>query len=103
MKRFYFLLALLLLLPCSLVAQDSVLVTLRGIVTDHDNGRRLPDVQVHVSGTNIATMTNDDGRFSLRLAQMPEQLLFSSIGYATAVVGRDQLEKTQQVKEGKPV
>ena len=103
MKRFYFLLALLLLLPCSLVAQDSVLVTLRGIVTDHDNGRRLPDVQVHVSGTNIATMTNADGRFSLRLAQMPEQLLFSSIGYATVVVGRDQLEKTQQVKEGKPV
>ncbi len=103
MKRYHFLLALLFLLPCSLVAQDSVLVTLRGVVTDHDNGRRLADVQVHVGGTNVATMTNADGRFSLRLAQMPEQLLFSSIGYATVVVGRDQLEKTQQVKEGKPV
>ena len=103
MSRHYLLLVLLFLLPCSLVAQDSVLVTLRGIVTDHDNGRRLPDVQVHVGGSNVATMTNADGRFSLRLAQMPEQLLFSSIGYATVVVGRDQLEKTQQVKEGKPV
>lgn len=103
MKRYYLLLALLFLLPCSLVGQDSVLVTLRGVVTDHDNGRRLADVQVHVGGTNVATMTNADGRFSLRLARMPEQLLFSSLGYATVVIGRDELERTQQVKEGKPV
>jgi len=64
MIRQYLLLTLLFLLPCSLVAQDSVLVTLRGIVTDHDNGKRLPDVQVHVGGSNVATMTNADGRFS---------------------------------------
>ncbi len=103
MKRFYHLLVLLLLLPCSLMAQDSLLVTLRGIVTDFENGRPLSDVLVHVGGTNVATMTNADGRFSLRLARMPEQLRFSSMGYATVVVGREQLEKTQLVNEGEPV
>jgi len=56
-----------------------------------------------VGGSNVATMTNADGRFSLRLAQIPERLLFSSIGYATVVVGREELEKTQPVEEGKPV
>lgn len=103
MLRHYLFLILLLLLPCSLVAQDSTLVTLRGVVIDDENGRELPDARIHVSGTNVATMTNADGRFSLRLAKMPDKLFISSLGYGTVEIPRAALEKSQQVEEGKPV
>jgi len=103
MIRHYLFFILLLLLPCALEAQDSMLVTLRGVVTDLDNGRKLPDVQVHVGGTKVATMTNADGRFSLRLTQIPDRLIVSALGYATAVIGRSELEKTQIVDKDEPV
>ncbi len=103
MIRHYLFLILMLLLPCTLKAQDSVLVTLRGVVTDMENGRKLPDVQIHVGGTKVATMTNADGRFSLRLSQMPEKLFVSALGYATAVIGRNELEKTQRADKKEEV
>ncbi len=103
MIRRYFFLILLLLMPCALMAQDSTLVTLRGIVVDAKDGKELPDVRIHAGGTNVVTKTNTDGRFSLRLAQIPKQLMISALGYATVVISRDELEKTQPVKANEPV
>lgn len=103
MIRRYILLILLLLMPCSMMAQDSILVSLRGIITDAENGRELPDVRIHAGGTNVVTKTNADGRFSLRLPQIPQRLLVSALGYATVTISHDELMKTQQVEAGNPV
>ena len=90
-------LLLVVLLPfMAFAAGDSTMVTLRGLVTESGGGRKLPDVQVHVVGTHVATMTNADGRFILRLPKMPDQLLISAIGFSTVTVNRAELQATQR-------
>lgn len=52
------------LLPAGLAAQDDG--TIAGAVTDRASGRPLPEVQVQVAGTQRGSMTDREGRFSIR-------------------------------------
>ncbi len=57
-------------------------VNIKGVVTDKSNGEQLPGTSVTVKGTNIGTMTNEQGSFELRLSQkLPVTLVFSFISY----------------------
>ena len=56
-----------------------------GKVTDTD-GQPLARVSVMVEGTEIHTVTNDDGMFTLKTPQQPRQLLLSHIGYKSRKV-----------------
>ncbi|MBA3578529.1 MAG: SusC/RagA family TonB-linked outer membrane protein [Gemmatimonadaceae bacterium] len=52
------------LLPAGLAAQDDG--TIAGVVTDRASGRPLPEVQVQVAGTQRGSMTDREGRFTIR-------------------------------------
>ena len=79
------LMAFLLLDVSPLWAQDEVesYFTVTGIVKNKDNKRKLENVNVSVPGTNIGTVTNADGVFSLKIkdAEVVRGLEVSHIGY----------------------
>jgi len=57
--------------------------TIRGQVTDTGSGSSLPGVNIVVQGTNIGTVTDVDGNFSLSVPSLNETLVISYIGYQT--------------------
>ena len=71
------LLFLLLLLPCTLMAQTSV----EGVVVDSKTNQPLPGVNVNVQGTSTGTTTDFDGKFKLGKIKNGDNLVFSFIGY----------------------
>ena len=79
----HLLIILLVMLGNSLTAQD--ITTISGIVTDRQNHQPLPHVSV-VAG-KVGTVTNDQGRFTLKLpttlTSQPSALDFSMIGYVS--------------------
>lgn len=92
-----------LLLACSLLsvmAQDNLSLTLKGVVYDRSTGKRLADAQVHVYQSTLATMTNADGRFSLKMDSIPQMLAISMLGYNTAILSREQLQNAQPKTPG---
>ena len=52
-----------------------------GVVTDRKTGDPLPHVSVMVEGEDIHTVTNDDGRFTLKTAHRPQYVQLTHIGY----------------------
>ncbi len=68
-----------LLLVLVLNAQSVV----SGLVKDRKTGHPLAHVSVAAEGTDIHTVTNDDGRFTLKVAQLPRYIQLSHIGYKT--------------------
>lgn len=60
--------------------------TIRGTVTDQENGEPLPGVNVLVKSTTLGTVTDVDGNYTLNVPDDVEVLVFSSIGYATQEV-----------------
>ncbi|WP_266368373.1 SusC/RagA family TonB-linked outer membrane protein [Tellurirhabdus rosea] len=62
------------------VSQD---ISLRGRVTDGENGQPLPGVNVAVKGTSRGTTTDGEGNYRLSVPEGGTTLVFSFIGYAT--------------------
>ena len=81
MKRFYFLLVCLCLLPVGLLAQMRV----EGTVLD-ENGDAAIGANVVVSGTTIGTVTDFDGQFELNVPNGAKNLTISYLGYKTVTV-----------------
>ncbi len=91
---FAWMLALMLLLPSALWAQQTV----KGTVTDED-GAPLPGVGVVVKGTRTGTMTNSAGSWTLRLPEGARELEFTCLGMNTEVVpiaGRSVIDVTMK-------
>lgn len=87
-----------------ILAQDSLSIILKGYVVDKMTRKPVSDAQIHVNNSRVATMTNSDGRFGLRVSKMPEQLIVSMMGYENAILTREELDKalpTRADKEGK--
>ena len=84
-ERYLFLLimAIFVMMPAS--AQND-LVQMSGVVRDAKTGKVLPQVAVSAQGGHEATVTNSDGMFSIKTPRIPQSLIFSHIGYQTAVV-----------------
>lgn len=67
----------------------SVLLAMRaqtvvsGVVTDRQTGNPLPHVSVLAAGSGEHTVTNDDGRFTLKTTSRPSYIQLSHIGYKT--------------------
>ena len=84
------LMAFLLLGISPLWAQEEAgnYFTITGIVKNKDNKRKLENVNVSVPGTNIGTVTNADGVFSLKIKDTETILGFevSHIGYLNSQV-----------------
>ena len=76
------LLFLLLLLPFSILAQNTV----SGTVLDKASGQPIPGVNVNVQGANNGVSTDFDGKFQLSNVKKGDQIVFSYIGYKNSVV-----------------
>ncbi|WP_347373808.1 SusC/RagA family TonB-linked outer membrane protein [Aequorivita sp. Q41] len=72
------LLLLVFLFPCFMVAQ----APLSGKVIDENNAT-VPFVNVIEKGTANGTTTDVDGNFTIKVAELPATLVFSSIGFET--------------------
>ena len=59
--------------------------TVTGTVSDASNGEGLPSVSVKVKGTNVAAVTNFDGKYSISAGQNAV-LVFTALGYASQEV-----------------
>ncbi len=64
------------ILPNSIYAQ---IINVSGIVNDADN-QPLPGVNITVKGTNIGTISDFEGRYSIELSSENQVLVFSMIG-----------------------
>lgn len=82
----YCVLLLLMLFTAAADAQDigqrDKRFAVSGVVTDQ-RGKRLPYVNVRVSGERVSTVTNDDGFFTIKTVQPAKALEVSHIGYQT--------------------
>ena len=54
-----------------------------GLVKDRQTGRALSRVSISAEGGEPRTVTNDDGRFELKVTRQPRYLLLSHLGYKT--------------------
>lgn len=97
------LLFLLLLLPLSILAQNTV----NGTVLDQVSGQPIPGVNVNVQGATNGVSTDFDGKFQLSNIKKGDKIVFSFIGYKASVVTYDSqksvmvslLEDENQLKE----
>ncbi|MFV8343433.1 SusC/RagA family TonB-linked outer membrane protein [Flavobacterium sp. XS2P39] len=76
------LLFFLLLLPFSILAQN----TINGVVLDKVSGQPIPGVNVNVQGANNGASTDFDGKYQLSNVKKGDKIVFSYIGYVNAVV-----------------
>lgn len=74
----------LLLAALGLMAQNTVQVS--GQVIDAQSKKPLSQATVAAKGTNIATVTNDDGYFLLKLPEGKTRVNISHMGYETSYV-----------------
>ena len=71
----------LLLMLATLAVQAQQVVS--GVVKDRQTGKPLSHVSISAEGTDVHTVTNDDGYFTLKVAQRPRYIQLSHIGYKT--------------------
>jgi TonB-linked SusC/RagA family outer membrane protein len=79
-------LAALLLLAIPGFAEAQEMRTVSGEVVSSDNQSPLPGVQVTVKGTRIGTITDANGRFTLRVPGDATMLVLTNLGYRTREV-----------------
>ena len=72
---------LIALLLAGLAAQAQQVVS--GIVKDRQTGDALSHVSITAEGSEVHTVTNDDGRFTLKVKNSPKYIQLSHIGYKT--------------------
>jgi len=68
---------------------------IRGTVSDSQTGEGMPGVNIIVKGTNMGSVSDVDGKFSLSVPDRNATLVFSFIGYVTKEVpleGRTQID-----------
>ncbi len=75
------LLSLLLLLFVTTIAWGQQVVS--GVVKDRHTGEKLPHVSITAEGSDAHTVTNEDGRFTLKLKNAANYIQLSHIGYKT--------------------
>ncbi|MFW6205663.1 MAG: SusC/RagA family TonB-linked outer membrane protein [Gemmatimonadota bacterium] len=80
------LLSALFVLPTTVLAQQT---RVGGTVTSAETGEPMQGVNVMVKGSNIGTMTNRNGQYTLQVPGPDATLVFSMIGHATQEVAVD--------------
>jgi len=73
-------LGMILALLC-LVSSTFAQTAVKGRVTDESNNQTLPGVNVSIKGTNLGTVTDADGNYSINVRSAADLLVFTFIGY----------------------
>ena len=71
----------MLLMLASLAIQAQQVIS--GVVKDRQTGKPLSHVSISAEGTDVHTVSNDDGYFALKVAKRPRYIQLSHIGYKT--------------------
>ena len=87
MKRFVFVLSLLLFVGINLMQAQGVQVS--GNVTSAEDGSALPGVSVVVRGTTIGAVTDFEGNYTITVPDGTGTLMFSFVGMLTQEVALD--------------
>ncbi len=90
--RFIWFLLTLLSLPAPLAAQDTKLSTIVGTITSH-NGESLPGSQILLSGSELGTVADFEGRFVLKNIPFGRHTLVASY------LGHENQEKVVEVSQ----
>ena len=96
-----FTLGCLIIFLCSsttpLMAQDAAVndLIITGVVKNKDSRRKLENVNISVVGSNVGTVTNADGTFSLKVteAEICRGLEVSHIGYLSTRLSAEEVGK----------
>lgn len=84
-----------------LSAQNAVIndFVITGVVKNKDNRKKLENVNVSVIGTNIGTVTNADGTFSLKVADAEAYrgLEVSHIGYLSTHISLEEIGRHKEL------
>ena len=54
---------------------------IHGYIRDKNSGEPLPEANIQILGTFAGTISNDDGKYLLKLKNLPATILVSYIGY----------------------
>jgi len=81
-KKHLFLIAFVMLLGLNLSAQ----ITVKGIVTEEETNQPLSGTNVIIEGTTKGTVTDFEGKFSIKLPSEGGILDFSNMGFTTQVI-----------------
>jgi len=84
MKRFVFVLSLMLFAGFNLLQAQGVQVS--GSITSADDGSALPGVSIVVRGTTIGAVTDFEGNYSITVPEESATLMFSFVGMITQEV-----------------
>ena len=87
MKRFVFVLSLLLFVGINLLQAQGVQVS--GNVTGADDGTALPGVSVVVRGTTIGAVTDFEGNYTITVPDASATLMYSFVGMLTQEIALD--------------
>jgi len=60
--------------------------TVTGVIIAADDGQPVPAVNIQVKGTNLGTMTDIDGAYSITVSDQTAVLVYSFVGYKTQEV-----------------
>lgn len=92
MKKFYIVIVLLI----SFINSYTQTFRITGKVVDASNGNSLSLVSIYIKASNVGTLSNDDGDFSLDSLNSDQTITFSYIGYQTQTLSTKQL--TNEIK-----
>ncbi len=99
-RRYWCMLLMVVLLGSNAFASTlRAEVTVTGNVTSADEGTGLPGVNVYLKGTQIGTITDSEGKYSLNMSDNNGILVFSYIGFTTqeiSVSGRTTIDVSLQ-------
>jgi outer membrane receptor protein involved in Fe transport len=84
MKKFSLLIVFLMLLGIQLTIAQTRDVS--GVVTSADDGSTIPGASIVVKGTTVGTVTDMDGRFTLKIPSGAKNLTISFVGFAATDV-----------------
>lgn len=72
--------------------------TVTGRVIDSRNQKGLPNVSISLKGTNIGTVSNSDGNFSIYMADSNNAAIsFSTVGYTSLTIPADSLSSVNNI------
>lgn len=78
--------ALLIMLVTSTVYSQAQQRTITGIITDGNTKDAVPGVSIYIQGTTTGTISDIDGKYSIKSSNETDKLVFSYIGYVTQTI-----------------
>lgn len=90
------LLGILLLLPWLITYAENDNIVITGKVVNARNKKKIENASISIQGSNIATVSNGDGYFSLKLPaeSLQNGLKVEQIGYQSKIIEASEIEKS---------